>query len=315
MKVSYSEIVKKSFSVAKNAKWLWIYGIILVSSSSTFNFSRSLSSQDMESLSNNLPASFGSLERVFMNWVAGLNPGQIGAFTGSIAVFAIFGFIIRIILTSWAEGAMIYGSSESASGKEVNLANSSPTGLKYLKTNIIFKLVSFGMSFALIIAVTIPTGIIFGLSFLTKSPAVSVVVGVLSAVAFVLLAIYLAGAAIYGIRLIVLKNYTALNAWKDGFKLARKYPLKIVLSAIVSNFIGGVITFAGTLVSLFVLGLPVYFLLSPIFEGKGFNFLPVIPSFVLFLVFIWFNVGLSGAVVTFKTVFWNEFFEQIWKEK
>lgn len=314
MKISYTEIIKKSFLVAKKSKWLWIYGIILMSSGSSFNFSRSLSSQDMESIAGNLPASFGSVERIFTNWLSQINPAQIGAFLGGIAIFAIFGFIIKIILTSWAEGAMIYGASEAES-HEVNLVTTSPTGLKYLKTNIVFKLISIGMSIALTLGIIIPTAIIVTIATLTKSPVISIIVGVVAVVAFVLVVIYLAGTSIYGIRLIVLKNYTALNAWKDGFKLARRYPFKIVLSAIVSNFIGGVITFVGTLASLFVLGLPVYFLLSPIFEGKGFNFLAVIPSLVLVFVFIWFNLGLSGAVVTFKTVFWNDVFERIWKEK
>lgn len=140
MKIGYTEITKRSFSLAKKSKWLWIYGILLGGGS--FNFGRTLGSQDFQNMAYTLPSGFASLEKIFSNWIAGLTPNQTLPFFTSLFVVFIFGVIIRLVVSAWASGAIIFGSQQALQSDKVDLANTSPTGLKYFKRIIVLGVIS-----------------------------------------------------------------------------------------------------------------------------------------------------------------------------
>ena len=214
-------MVKKSIEIAKRAKWLWIYGILLATGSGSFNLGQNLSSEDIQNLPNGLPDVFSNLERVFSNWVIQLTQAQVITFFSSVTIFIIFSMLISLIISNWANGSLLFGVDLELDGKNANLENTSPVGIKNFLKLLIFNSISF------IIAI-----IVFPLLIL------------------------LPGVIIYGSRAIVLKNYTPWNAWKIGIKMAWKYFFKTLKTGIISVVLSGLMGIAATLVILIVLGIP-----------------------------------------------------------
>lgn len=316
MKLELKKTIKESYTVAKNNKWLWIYGILATASQSSYNISRNLSSQDLQNLPRSMPSSLGALESIFTSWTSQLTFPQISLFFGSIATFAVFSIIIGFIISSWAEAAIIFGSKEAQEKKEVNLTNTSPTGLSKLKDMIIFRLIDAAMALVVVLAVLIPSVIIITILVSFKITIAAVIFGIIAAVIFLWAMVALTGAAFYGYRAIVLKNYTPWNAWKTGFKMGKRYVIETVITSAISGIVAGLFSFLVVLVSLFVLGLPAFFILAPIIEGTTqFALVKVLPLPLIVLSFIWISVAVTGATNTFKVSFWNQVFEKLWKEK
>jgi len=214
-------MVKESFEIAKRSKWLWIYGILLGAGSGGINLGRSLSSQDFQNLPGGLPDVFLNLERVFSNWIIQLTPAQIITFFTSVTIFGLFSLTISFIISSWAQGSLIFGTDLELDGKKATLSNASPAGISNFMKLLIFNSISF----------------------------------LIAIVAFPLL-ILLPGVSIYGSRAIVLKNYTPWNAWKIGLKMAWKYFFKTLKTGIVSVVLSSLMGIAATLLILIVLGIP-----------------------------------------------------------
>ncbi|MEK7498103.1 MAG: hypothetical protein AAB656_04245, partial [Patescibacteria group bacterium] len=220
-----SLMVKRSFEVAKKARWLWIYGILLGAGNLSGNIGRGISPQDLQNLPGGLPDVFSNLERVFSNWVIQLTPAQIITFFASITIFGLFSLSISFVLSSWAQGSLIFGSELALSGKAPTLENTSPHGLRNFMKLLIFNSISF----------------------------------VIAIIAFPLI-IFLPGVSIYGPRAIVLKNYTPWNAWKIGLKMTWANFWKTLKVGLTSVVLSGLMGITATLVILIFLGVPGYFL-------------------------------------------------------
>lgn len=303
MQIGYGEIISRSVGVAKKHKWLWIYGLLAGAGGTSFNFSRSISSQDIQNLTSSLPPEFVYLEKIMTTWFSGLVPIQTIPFITAVAIVVIFGLIIGFVLNAWAEASLIYGAKEAAQGSPTNLENTSPAGLNYFKRVIGLKLIAAFLGLAIILGLFIGVGIIVAIAAALKLTIVSVLAGIASFIVFLFLVVTLSGAGLYGSRLIVLKNYTAWKAWKAGFKLTKNYFFKTIWMAITAGLLSLLAGLLLNVIGLVILGIPAVVLVIAKL------YLAVVP---LVLVFFWFSALVTGALGTFRASVWNLFFTKIW---
>lgn len=335
MNIDYGKIIKRSWEVTWNNKWLWVMGLVLAvfggagSSGGSGGGSGSSSASStprpsttpgpvLNNVKDQTTNVLGQATNALMGWFSNI-PIQNWIFLMLIILaFIFFTTAVVWVISSWAKGALIFGFDEADAGKSVTLKSVSPKGISKIKDLIVFRLISTGLTLAMILGL----GIIFGLGFLVKMalPVIGIIwlvlfgfVGILSFVIALILFVML---SVYAERLIVLKNYAPWNAWKKGLSLARTNVFPTISMGVINSAIGCGVGCFGILGLIVIFGIPAFLLIAPMFKN-GFTFPSIgqiIGLIVLGILFFSLNTLIRGVFVVFNYGNWNLFFKEVFKE-
>lgn len=331
--IDYGKIIKRSWNITWNNKWLWVMGLVLAAFGGAGSSGGSGSGSSSTSGTPHPTATPGPVINTVKNqtsYVLGQATNAISGWFTSIPVqnwillgllilaFFVFSAAVIWVITAWAKGALIFGFNEADKGNAVTLKNVSPKGISKIKDLILFKLISSGLTLALVLGI----GIIFGLGFLIKAaiPVLGVIwlvlFGFLSLITFAVMMFLFILLTIYAERLIVLKNYSPWNAWKKGLSLGRSNIIPTLSMGIINSAIGCGVGCLGIMGLILIFALPAYLLIAPMFAG-GFHFpgiSQIIGLIVLLILFFSINTLIRGVFVVFNYGNWNLFFNEIFKE-
>jgi hypothetical protein len=332
--VDYSKIIKNSWNITKNNKWLWVPGLVLAvfsggssyrsfnsgsrSSSSSFP-SASPSPNNIENIKSQASNVLGAATDSIKSWFLNISPMGWFLLVVVVLVSVLFFMIFRWVLVSWAKAALISGFEDAELGKSVNLKTMSPKGIAKIKALIWYAFVSFGIVLLALAALAT----IMGVGFLLRAliPILGniwlVLFGIVGTLALIIFLFIFSMQTVYAERLIVLKNFEPFNAWKTAFKLTKGNFLPTVIVGIINGVLG---CFAGcgTLIAvLLVLALPGYLLIAPIFDN-GFH-MPgigqVVGLIILFVILVTVNTLVKALIVVFDCGNWNQVFKQIFSDQ
>jgi len=336
--IDYGKIIKRSWQITWKNKWLWVMGLVLAAFGGGSLGSGSSGSGNSGGTNLTLPKSspnsaqtnvqsfrsqtsyvLGATTNFLKSWFMSIPVGNWILVVFLILLFVVFTIITIWILTSWAKGALITGLAIADADQVVNLKNSSPNGIAKIKDLIVFELISFGLTIAVVVGI----GAIFGIGFLIRLaiPVLGMIwlilFGIVGFLAFIVAIFLLIVITIYAERLIVLKNVSPWQAWKEGLSLGRHNFLPTLIMGLINSAIGCASGCIGIIALLLVFALPGYFLIVPMFKG-GFHF-PGISQIVGFAVlvalFILINMLIRAVFVVFDYGNWNLLFKEILMEE
>lgn len=331
--IDYGKIIKRSWNITWNNKWLWVMGLVLAafggagSSGGSGSGSSGASSTPgpsatpgpaFNTVKDQTTHVLGQATNAISDWFASIPVQNWILFALLALIFVIFTSTVIWVIKEWANGALIFGLDEADKGNPVTLKSVSPKGISKIKDLVLFRLISTGLTLALVLGL----GIIFGLGFLVKAaiPVLGmiwlVLFGFLGLITFVIALFLFLLLTIYAERLIILKNYSPWNAWKKGLILARGNTIPTLIMGIINSAIGCGVGCLGIIGLLIIFGLPAYLLIAPLFVG-GFHFPgigQVMGLVILLILFFSINTLIRGVFIVFNYGNWNLFFNEIFKE-
>jgi len=326
--VDYGRILRRSWELTWNNKWLWVVGMVLAAfggggGNTGTGGGSGTSSSNLREIPANLP---GQLPEKAEE-VLGMATSAVGEWFVSVPVLTWVllgaGVVLLVVLVtaismvarSWAKGALVGGMDLADSGKEASLKTMTGFGFSNIKSLIIFSVISG----AVVLGVVAGYGVVFGVGMLvfgwfetlrTVWLVLTVTVGVL---ALVLLMLINAMIGMYAERLIVLKGMAPWEAWKRGLALSKGNFLPTLLMGLLNNAVGCSAGCLSMMAMLVIFGVPAVIVALPIinsgFSGPG--WISVGGLVALFILFLNANVMLRGVMVVFSYGNWNLFFKQI----
>jgi len=318
----FEAIVRRSWHLTKNFKWLWVYGLTLAafaggSGSGNFRNIGSIFEGDNNSLPENIDSAqevLGAATNIFAQWVQNVSPIAWVTVGAAFIVFIIFTMLIGLLATSWAKGGLIYGLNEANNDNKVTLISSTPQGIKHLKSLIILSLISLGVTavFILILVVLI---IILGATWSALDSSIALaIIGVLVFVPVMILSFILLGMVrIYADRLIVLEGYKPWLAWKKGLSLSKSAFLPTAIMGIVNTLISTTVGCLSIIIAGIALGIPSVVLVLPAIKDKSLPSLGILVLLgIAFFIFIYVNILIRGLLVVLRYGNWNLFFAEIY---
>lgn len=329
--IDYGQILSRSKDLVFKHKWLWVYGLVLAvfsgSSGSSFNSGRGFSNLSPQSKPTTLPQNFPSDLPEKTKEVLGATTSSIQAWLTHVPIstwvllalgilaLIIISFVVQIIITNWAKGALISGLADADAGHPVTLLSTSPKGLASLKRLVLYSLFITAIIFAAIFIFILL--ILLGLLVFSASSVLMgvwmVLVLIFGGIAFLVTMVILGMVNIFADRLIVLHGYTPLAAWKKGLSLSKGNFLQTILLGIINAGIGCGVGCLSLLILGVVIGIPALIIGISMFSG-GFHLpsLPVIGILVtLILIAVHANLFISALLVVFKYSNWNLFVKTI----
>jgi len=324
MQIDYSLILSRSFEITKRHKWLWVFGLVLVTFGaggggnwSSFRSFGETKKDFPPEIPKDTAHVLGQASSALGAWLSSVPPSKWFLFGTSFFLLILFVLAASWILRTWAKAALIAGVAEAGEGGQPTLLSTSPKGAAALKNLIIYSLIVFGITLALFLVIVS----FFGVTYLALGGQLRVAWAVLGTLigglALVLALVLLAFTNIYAERLIVLKGFFPWQAWKKGLSLSRDSFLPTVVMAIINSAVGCTVGCLGTLVLVAIFAIPAILLIYPLFQG-GFHW-PGFPTIVsLFaLIFLFINAGylIQALLTVFSYSNWNLFFQEVWKKE
>ncbi|HUV47303.1 MAG TPA: hypothetical protein VMW29_04160 [Candidatus Bathyarchaeia archaeon] len=327
--VDYGKIVKRSWELTKRYKWLWVYGLVLAVFGGGGGLSGSTGGGQQtketpfknlpEKLPNDLPEKtyqvLGQTTSLVQKWFKGIDPSVWILLISGISLLLLFAVIVSWLIRSWAKGALIAGLEEADENRPVTLLNTSPQGVRAIKSLMIFGLISIAISLAIILTVILLIGSgFFLLKFSSLLKIIWIILGCITGfLTLIFLFMIFSLVNIYAERLIVLRNFSPWKAWKKSLNLSYHNFLPTFLMKIISSAIGCSVGCLSLVILLVIFGIPVAILAIPIFKN-GFHFpglLTIVSLIVLLTFFIYLNFLMRGILVVFNFGIWNLFFKQV----
>lgn len=330
--IDYAKIIKRSWELTWKNKWLWVMGLVLAvfsggsggaggTNSSSVNSpgaSPSPSPTSIQNIQHQTSLVLGEATNILKNWFADISVQNWVLLGILVLIFVIFATVVAWILTSWAKGALIAGLNSADMDEAVDLKSVSPKGITKIRDLIIFRLISLGLTIAIIVGIVT----IFSIGFLIKLvvPMLGniwvILFGIVGVLAFIVVMILFVMLSIYAERLIILKNFSPWDAWKKGLSLGRGNFIPTFVMGLINSVIGCVSGCAGIVLLLLVFGIPGIILITPIFKD-GFNFPGVgqiLGIVILISLFLSTNLLIRAVFVVFNYGNWNLLFKEIYKE-
>jgi len=332
--IDFGKIIKRSWYLTWNNKWLWVTGLVLAvfagGGSGSGGGGGSSSSQSgvpnatetpqpvIDEIKRQTDSVLGEATNVMSNWFSNIPTQNWVFFFLALLAFIIFTVAAVWIVTSWAKGALIWGLNDADDEKIVDLKSISPKGISKIKDLILFNLISTGITFALVFGLTL----IVGLGFLIKLalPVLGIIwlilFGIVGVLAFVVAIVLFIMLSVYAERLIVLKDYSPWEAWKKGLVLGKSNFIPTLSMGIINSAIGCGAGCLSLIALLIVFGIPAYLLISPIFKD-GFsvpNISQIIGIIIIIILFFSINTLVRAVLMVFNYGNWNLFFKQIFTE-
>ncbi len=250
-----SELYEKSFEIIKKNKVLWIFGMAFAgfSSGSSFNSvnwdnlpellsKKEETSQLLPNVTNVLGATTDPASQLFTQLFSAI-PVYLYVILGmAIVVIVIVSIIIGFVSNTWSNAALIQGIQIALDGKIVNIHDSSekafPSIKPLIRLSILTTLIFIGGVFAFSLPLLITMAI--------NNTALTVIMVLLAILAVVPTILLFALAGIWAPRIIIFEQKPAWQAFKTGFKIARKKFWPSLGLGIVNNIL-----------ALFIMGLPI----------------------------------------------------------
>ena len=332
VKLNLSEIYQKAWEITKKHKALWVFGMALAafSGSNSFNFSRSFDSSNFKSLDKTEEGTDGMLDSAVkgVQSIRGAADtsfdslkeiaSQIPASTWIIlsvcfTIAIIIGIIISLVAKNWAKGALIAGIDNAETKGRVWFTESSKLGLSKVKQLIKVEL----LTFILVLIPIFPISILIVTSLVLKIELSQPFLIMLAVGAFILVALSLIAISMLSMsfpwaqRLIALENFKAVEAVKQGYRIARKN-LGSMLKLGFGNCL--VSTGIGCITSIVIM-IPIGIAVGGFLINKTAGVIASIPAAVIVLVAIFGGVLVMGILNVFKYTTWNILFKQIRGQK
>lgn len=329
--VDYSKILKRSKVLVFREKWLWVYGLVLAvlggGSSGSGGSSSHSSNSNREKVIQNLPKDvpdkarevLGAATSAFSDWFFSVPAGTWILIGVGLFLLILVGIAFSMFVRNWANGALIAGLDDADSDKPVTLMSTSSRGIKAVKP-----LIFLGIRVTVIIlGVLILVALVLGLGFLVFSQSKTgmiiwgMTVGILGLLVVVGTILLVSLANVYAERLIVLRGFSAKEAFSKAFGLAKGNFFPTLVMSLINSVIGCSVGCVSTIAALLILGIPGAVILIPAFTN-GFH-MPSVPALIvlgiLFFVFTQINLLVSAGMVVFNSSNWNIFVKEILKEE
>lgn len=268
--MDYGKLIKKSFAIVWNNRFLWILGIFAGGSGIGFmNFgSYSGGSGDWEDFKEVIPSDAAQT-------ALGSNPlGQVlGSQTDSISTVATVVFVLLLLalvlllvyISIVSKGALVLAARELKDNKTTNLSLSWAMGRSYFWRRLGMSLLISLIIFVVLIVLSIPVIVlaVFGLTI----PAI--ILGLLFLIPFCLAILYFSLFFPYAERIFFLENKSVLSSLREGFAFFNKNWIVAVLvyliSAGISIGVGVALFIAFIIVGLILFGVcALIFLISQV---------------------------------------------------
>lgn len=335
--IDYGAIIKRSWDLTWKKRWLWVYGLVLAafasgSSFSNFNSFRN-SGSSSSSTKSQIPADLpqqgakvmGGATNALASWMAHVSPWMWVLLVFAVLVSILVYVLIVWVLSAWAKGALISGLDDADKDKEVNLLTTSPKGLSNAKNLIILSLISFGISFLVLISAMGIFGIgllVFSVSGLSALAVIwGIIVGIAAFLTIVVAMVLIGMLGVYADRLIVLHHYSPWQAWKKGLSLSKNNFLATALMGLINAVLGcGIGCLSLVLMGLLIV--PVLVIFIPLLAVGG--ILAAGPGAVVAAVFglllfifaaTYISVGVRAIMVVFNYATWNQLFRKVMEDE
>lgn len=312
-------IYKRSFEIVKKNKWLWVFGMILVTTSGS-KFSGSFNnignfSNSFQGAESSIPGSptsdFSMFKTVITAVVNILKEIPVSAYATlgvSVVVAVIVSLIIILVVSSWAKGAAIGAVNDAYDNKPVTLRSGSLHGIHSFKRIIWLFIVPWILYF---IAVVVPFAIVGVLMAIFWESEVLRLFGILFFVILFflmfLVSLAICASLIWAVRITVIEKRGAYESFKEGWKLVKSHFLKMIalgcancllgccLTGVVGAIIGGAVVSGVGLLQ--------------VNKKVGTVFLTIVVFIVLLLVLL--SILFTGIYTVFNVTTWNVLYRQI----
>jgi hypothetical protein len=332
--IDYGSIVKRSWDITRNNKWLWVYGLVLAVLGGNYNSSGNsgsssasshTSTKQLQNIPEKLPETqkvLGAATNAIIQWIQNIPPATWLAIALIVIFIIIIWSVVSWVARSWARTGLILGVADAADDKPVDLISTSPRTFPLLKNIMLYDLICLGLTGgAIIVSIT---ALLLCVIIARMIPVIGILVAVLTGFilifGIILTMLMLSIASVYTERLIVLRRTGPWTAWKKGLTLARKHAIPTVVMGLINNVIGCGTGCLSALI-LFAVFIPLLILVfaSGLFSGTGFNiqiFIQLLPQLIClglpaFILGISFQYLISALFTVFRYSTWNLFFREI----
>ena len=308
--MDFGNLISRAFEIVKKNKFLWILGIVL--SAVSVGGANLANDINYSSLSQDLPPEVGeTVSTVFKNILHFL--ASIPLYLWIIAILVlliliILSFMLRLVIKSWVEGALIGAVCDLDEGKESSLAASSRQGRRSFKAllwlNFVPGLIFFGVIF-LSGAILVPL-VLFVLPTSAKILALILLIIPLTLV-ILIASLALNLTLILAQRKAVIEGLTPRKALFESFALVKKHFLEQIALGLINVGIGcGV----GCLTVLVVIPfIPVVLLIYILFKVSP---LIGVPFGVLVFILLMVAISLIQSIfMAYKSAVWTLFAREI----
>lgn len=302
-KIDYTKILKNSFKITRENKFLWLFGLMLAlgggGTSFNFNFPGGGSSDDKIDEMTYMNA----MRKVEFFWNTYKELIILGI------VFLVFLGIAFYVLGLIARGGLIDSIFKILKNEEANFKKGFKSGVGYLGRMFLISLTAIVTSLGLLIILAVPVIRLIVL----ESYVLGIVLGIVAFFIFFTFMILLSFLIRYAEIYLVSSNLGALESMKLGYRLFEKNIGNSILMGLIFMGISFVVGI-GILFMLFALGIPTMLIGLVIYGVAGETvsiglFVLAVILFMLLMIFI------SSLMNVFSQAVWVLFFEEIAREK
>lgn len=295
-KMDYLNILKKSWQITWNNKYLWWFGLFITIGSGGANFNFSFNEKNW----NNEAKTFQETQEAFVNFISQYSGWIITGLSLLIVLIIIF-IILRII----GRVGIIKSVDNMEKGRESNFSDGLKEGRKYF-WKIFFTGLLIGIFIlATIIVLFLPVAFLFYL----KSFIIGVITAFLAIIIFIPLLVLASFIKIYSYLYIILGNLSIRSALENAYKVFRNNLLSSIIMGLI--FIPIIISM-GIAMVLVIMSLAIIFLVIGLILYLILNKIGIIITAVLGLISLLLIVLLIRSVYeTFHQAVWVLFFREI----
>lgn len=315
----FSKYIKTSYKIAKENKWLWIFGALTGAGGNvSFNWVSDMLKQtnstqnpqpnNIINFPQNSNSVLGATTDALTQWLSHV-PFQKWVFLVFLLILLVaIGIFVILLIQNWSRAALIKSINKAMDGENVNLANASPEGFKYLKNLILLTLLIFAVTLGLIVVIPLFwIGIFVVVESVGILKALWVVAGVLTFIAIFFLTFLITTLVnLYAERFIVLKDYPVLKAFKAAFTASRRTLAASIVTGVV-NFTFKI--FFGIIVIVamaFFIGLPAYLSIRAVQNDPVLSVVLGTSTVLSFLVYTFVVTLAASALNVFTYANWNQ---------
>lgn len=296
--MDYGKLIKKSFALVWNNRFLWILGIFAGGSGLGFmNFGGySGGGSDWEDVKEGIPSDTAqsALESNPFGHVLGAQTDSISAVATAILIVLVLALallLVYICITS--KGALVLATRELNDDKATNFSSSWAMGRKYFWRRLGMSLLISLVIFVVLIILSIP--VILLAIFELTIPAI--ILGILFLIPFCLAIFYFSLFFPYTERIFFIENKSVLLSLKDGFVFFNKNWLVAILVYLISGGIGIGVGLA-IFIALGIVGLILFGICALIFLAS--QMAAYIVGAVFALILLIALIYFSGAINSFN---------------
>lgn len=329
--IDYPKILKRSWYLTWKNKWLWVMGLVLAifgaGSSSGGGSGRSMNSISAtptpqpiyDQINVQSPDVLGEVSNMLSNWFSNISIYSWVLSITAILFFILFTVVVSWIITSWAKGALIWGLHEADKDVDVNLVGVSPKGISKIRDLLVFRLISLGLTIltVLVLLVVVGLGFLVKVFFPLLGMILLVLLGLAGLLCFIVAMILIIMLNIYAERLIVLKNISPWQAWREGLSLARKNFVTTICMGLINSALGCGFGCGSLVILLLVFGPFVYLTIYPVLKNgiESINLTQISVLVIILILFFSVNTLFRAVFVVFNYGNWNLLFKEIFSEK